>query len=278
MIRITPKRPKGGGSGHLVPLVFGGARCLWDAFFSIPGSAFKGPCIPAPIARRYLVPSSRAVVSKTLMLGVLLSSVACGNAPQPSTSLASEARSRCGAPAGADYYFPLAAFQTKDNDGGELRREYSAFLHASKEDPLSCGSAASDQEFYRLIVLHPFLPTPRVVRLTRTKGDHQLVAIALIGDAAGRLEVGKRIVKAVSQEKWDEFTLVLGQSDFWFSPTYAVDAPFHQPVTLDASNWIFEGRKGSNYHVVVRFSTPDDPFSRLAELLLSAAGFEGMSR
>src|SRR5436190_21506828 len=94
------------------------------------------------------------LVSTTLLLLVLLMSAACAGAPD-NVSLASEAREHCGEPADADYYFPHAVFQLPDVNDESARRVYSAYLHVSREAPLSCGSERADQETYRLILLHP---------------------------------------------------------------------------------------------------------------------------
>jgi len=196
----------------------------------------------------------------------LLTLIACAQPPKISVT------PECSSGSDDDYYLPLTLFATSHDDGGRARRTYSADLRSASEPPLSCGPTPFD-EAYRLIEAHAF-SRPWIVRVSASARGYQLLGVTLTGPFDGPLEVGRRQNKTVSLAEWKQLQTALAQADFWFSP------PHRRPTLphMDGMSWMLEGRRGSEYHAILREPGQESAFDHLADLVLETAGLRQASK
>jgi hypothetical protein len=92
----------------------------------------------------------------------------------------------------------------------------------------------------------------------------RLFAIEL--DGQGGYEPGgvlRRIERQLQGEEWERLETMLGDDEFWRSPTALVT------LGMDGANWIIEASEGDRYHVVDRWGG-----STIGEYLVTLTGLE----
>jgi hypothetical protein len=187
----------------------------------------------------------------------------------PGNAVPYEARVACPAEVSAEFFIPRTVLEpTRPDSDDFVRRWYSKHLRAMSEPSLSCGALA-EAEVYRFLWLRTF-HRPIAIRVARTITGTTLVGIELTG--AGGYEPGavaQRVQRAVSTGEWESLTKALGAIDFWRAPT-EVALPGEG---LDGSQWIIEGRRGGQYHLVDRWSPRDAPYRNVGLTFLRLAGF-----
>ena len=132
------------------------------------------------------------------------------------------------------------------------------------EPSLSCKINAA--ESYRFLWLRTW-GAPVAVRVDLIGDVATLSAVALDGE--GGYEPGvvvKRVERKLSREEWKAITTGLDSIAFWNLPARIHD------VGLDGAEWILEGRRGTRYHVVDRWSPDQGAYRDFCLSLLSAAG------
>lgn len=164
------------------------------------------------------------------------------------------------AQSGQAAYFPSGSFDDSNADVF-MADWYSHELKVLDEQPLSklSGPAAGGAvESYRFLWLRTFDP-PVVVRLD-VKADGTGTVTAKVADGqAGFPDTSKKIVekrsRPLTREQTAAFLGQINRTNFW-SLTTNIDPQDQMDVQTEGSEWVLEGAKGGQYHVVARWS-PD---------------------
>jgi len=184
----------------------------------------------------------------------------------PPPAVASQVRPACPDVMQSDYFWPGppdAAFDA------HVRQWYAPHLRVMGEPSLSCG-ATSEAEVYRFLWLRTF-HRPIAVRVARDAQGARLVAVELSG--AGGYAPGaivSKVEKSLGAADWQTLMTALAGIDFWRMPTL----PLQDPSGLDGAQWIVEGRRGSDYHVVDRWTPREGAYRDAGLAFLKLAGID----
>jgi hypothetical protein len=129
-------------------------------------------------------------------------------------------------------------------DGPDLFRSYwySKHLEALNEPVLS--SIAEHDETYRFLWLRSF-HHPITIRIWRTGDEKNMVFKEL--DGHGGDWPGKMIAhqaRRITTDEWNKFINLIQEASYWQLPAVGEDSG------LDGANWILEGKKDGQYHLV----------------------------
>jgi hypothetical protein len=178
-----------------------------------------------------------------------------------------EERAECGTLESDLFYFPRGSLGEKrgDHDLDQSQRvRYSKHLRAMGEPSLSCRPPAL--ETYRLIWLRSF-HAPVAVRLEFEKATATLTAVKLNGKGGYQPGVvTKKNFLPLGEKETAQLRAALKKADFWKMQVRRDDAG------LDGAQWILEGRKGTEYRVVERWSPKTGPYRELCLSLLKLSG------
>ena len=86
------------------------------------------------------------------------------------------------------------------------------------------------------------------------------------GYEPGRLKTN--LVKTIEKDVINEFLEIVKDEGFWELPTKIED------MGLDGSQWIIEGRKGYDYHIVDRWSPEKGAVRRIGTYLINISGLK----
>jgi hypothetical protein len=163
-----------------------------------------------------------------------------------------------------NYYFPVAAFRDSGSPTGDQHKAfmYSSPLFYMKEPKIY--QDKSNNEVYRFLWIRSF-DDPIAIRLEKNNDqiilfwrsckltDHQ--------DQASPIVVSRH--RKIDNQTWLKFLSLLNDIDFFTMSSMPVENKVtddeYPEVTvdyLDGADWILEGKKGENYHVVTR-NSPD---------------------
>ena len=167
----------------------------------------------------------------------------------------------------AAQFFPPAKF-SKKADAHEMKAAwYSRHLTAMEEPSLLKAADNKKIEIFRFIWLRTFHP-PFVFRLhVRADGSGSLTAKSASGSGGydpGRLTLSKTLT--LDAKRVQPFTSGLDKLGFWKLPTQDTRTGF------DGAQWVLEGVKGGQYHVIDRWSPEDGPFRKLMLDFTALAG------
>jgi hypothetical protein len=200
---------------------------------------------------------------------LLLVLAACSaGAPEPQRALLTKrpsatrvrvpARAGCGAPRGLRFFFPPGAlFDRADDHVDELLRHwYSRVLTATLEPSLSCGMGAPQR--LRFLSIPTFDPAS-FVRVELTPDGGVVWSGTLSGSGGydpGQLvrSAQRKLLAAESRE----LSAAIAKAGFWTTPA---DDSEHDG--FDGTQWVLEGRRGADYHVVHRWSPTRGAFRDL---------------
>lgn len=161
-------------------------------------------------------------------------------------------------------YFPDRAF-CGPNEAGLCERWYAKHLRAMREPSLWELSKDTSKQSYRFLWLRTF-HHPVSARLEVAKdGNAQLFVKVLSGQ--GGYDPGHAILNRnikVPKDAVDHFLELLQKADFWNISTEQQEGDV---VGVDGAQWIIEGARGGQYHVVDRWSPDDGPFRKAALFL-----------
>jgi hypothetical protein len=151
-------------------------------------------------------------------------------------------------------YFPVGVFSAKPRLSDYLASWYAKILRAMREPSLLPSNGVEGRETYRFLWVPSIVGHPIAVRLTvLPDGSGVLFGKKLNG--ADRSNIGKLALKrskVISAEAVNQFVQKLQQTDFWDMPTELPVPP--NTVQLDGEQWVMEGVRGREYHVVDRWS------------------------
>ena len=151
------------------------------------------------------------------------------------------------------FYFP-ANFDSFKN------KWYSKHLFAMREPILFFDS--SQTEIYRFVWLRTF-HNPISIRIERQQNIYLLtwkLCNGAGGYEPGQLTIAKQ--KQIDDANWGKFKTLLNQIDFWNTDTEI------ETMGFDGSQWILEGKEGSKYHVVDRWTPRGDNYSQCCDFLI----------
>ena len=175
----------------------------------------------------------------------------------------------CPEPTAVTFFFPAGTFHPRPDLDAFVAKWYSKHLAVMQEPSLSCGTLAG-RETYRFTWLRTF-HHPVVVRVNWLHDGGEISSVEL--DGAGGYEPGsilKSNKRVLSRVDWDALKAAIQRAEFWAMPTQA-------PADLDGADgaqWILEGRRGDQYHIVDRWSPESGPYHEASLLFLSAAGIK----
>ena len=159
-------------------------------------------------------------------------------------------------------YFPPRVFCRAGE--AEPCNWYAPHLRAMGEPSLWELSKSQSVESYRFLWLRTF-HHPVSARLDlRSDGSAELVVKVLSGQGGykpGHLTQNRTL--KISKDSVDYFLELLNKAQFWTAPTeQEADG-----VGCDGAQWIMEGVKTSQYHVVDRWSPKEGPYRKAALFL-----------
>ena len=166
-----------------------------------------------------------------------------------------------------DYFFPKGALDPSDSWSDEFRCDwYSKHLRAMEEPSLSHGRGI-DASTYRFLWLRTF-HNPISVRIQEDGPSFTLSAVQL--DGAGGYDPGKvakRVKRTLPPAKQQKLIAKLNGIEFWKMETTGGGGG------LDGAQWILEGVRNAQYHVVDRWSPDPGDYRDTCLLFLELAGF-----
>jgi hypothetical protein len=160
-------------------------------------------------------------------------------------------------------YFPEGVFDEDKKLSAFREERYSEKLSALEEPSLF--EASKTIETYRFVWLRTF-HHPVSVRLNIV-GDGSGALTTKMTGGAGGYHPGKLILSEetkLTKEQVDAFLTQLDKAEFWKLPTN------DKELGLDGAQWIIEGNKKGNYHIVDRWSPTDGPVHVLGLYMIQA--------
>jgi hypothetical protein len=168
---------------------------------------------------------------------------------------------------GDERFFPKGTFPVDYPASDEMRRQwYSATLSHLDEPSLFCDKLSG--ETYRLIWLHSYTH-PVVIRITRH--NNQIIANAFQLSGLGRGDPGVllyHVQKQLTVTEWEQLKAGLQHSNFWSLPTSGNMYGAH------GEQWIIEGRRGDEYHIVDRWTPSAGSYRDLGVLFFDLVGWQ----
>jgi len=141
---------------------------------------------------------------------------------------------------------------------------YSKHLEAMDESSLN--SIAESDETYRFLWLRSF-HHPIAIRVWRKGEERKMVFKEL--DGAGGYEPGKLIAnrsRRLTTDEWDNFIKLIQQTSYWQLPTEGKNGG------KDGAQWVLEGKKDKQYHIVDRWSPEGRSYREACLYLLKLSG------
>ena len=122
------------------------------------------------------------------------------------------------------------------------------------EPPLCSQPVGEHKEWYRFMWV-PTFAHPAFLRVDM-EPDGTAILVTHVWDGAGGYEWGKstKSTRKLSSEERSDLFETLADLGFWTLPSQ-VDRPPNE-VVLDGTEWLIEGVKDGNCHVVTRYSSP----------------------
>jgi hypothetical protein len=160
---------------------------------------------------------------------------------------------------GQEPYFPKGAFSGDSKVDQFTERWYSTYLKSFKEPSFFLLKAKPSTESYRFIWLRTF-HHPVIVRLD-LRADGSGMLSAKVSNGTGGYKPGQiiqDISRPLTRPQTDAFLIQVRSENFWELPSYEDSCRGE-----DGSEWIIEGVKGGNYHVVDRWTPTKGPVREL---------------
>jgi hypothetical protein len=164
-----------------------------------------------------------------------------------------------------EHFFPDDAFSDERVKRDSPAYGYSLHLSFMEEPSLFKLAEIKDCEAYRFLWLRSF-HAPFSFRLhVRQDGTGFLFVKSTNRGGFEQLVLSK--ATNLDQDQVQHFTTALEDLQFWILQTSEQSHP-----GLDGAQWIFEGVKAGNYHVMNRWSPKDGQFRQLMQDLVALSG------
>jgi hypothetical protein len=160
-------------------------------------------------------------------------------------------------------YFPPESFAA-DHDLGQFKAENYPKNLVGMNEPSLLHLPGCVNEIYRFLWLRAFHP-PVAVRVWQAGGKWFLVAKQL--DEQGKLTVVK--LRPLTENEWLAFKDLLNKASFWTLPTVGGTLNGN-----DGAQWLLEGAKDKQYHLVDRWVPEDENYRAACIFLLKQSGLE----
>jgi hypothetical protein len=157
-------------------------------------------------------------------------------------------------------YFPPHTFSGRAADFTE--QWYARDFYALGEYPL--WPVTDDQLVYRFTWLRSFHDPVSVTLIAMSDGTGELRL--RVADLRGHLATDGR--RSVTVEQMSSLAALIESAQFWQMPTE------DQRRGLDGAEWILEGTRDRNYHIVTRWCAGETPFGKAAFTLISLSGYK----
>ena len=219
---------------------------------------------------------NRIIRSIVLSLVIVASIAACSSHRAPAAESISCCASSFTVPSNnqSTSYFPVGAFLPDEVREKGLVNWYSRSLQEMAE-PSFQTIVGADVESYRFLWLRSFHPGISV-RVWKCSRGHCLTAKQLDGvdryvdgEFVASAKVAIKYSRSLNAAEWDGFLAVLDRSHFWSTPT--VDG---KPMANDGAEWLLEGAKESQYHVVARQSPTNGDYYDACVFLLKLSSLK----
>lgn len=160
-------------------------------------------------------------------------------------------------------YFPVRVFEENGQLSSNKENRYSYLLAAMEEPSLLEAAKASDTPVYRFL----FIWSARTlsVRLSLCDDGSGVLAGKLVILGSNKSTYAKDSI-AVSRDQVQQFVALLQKANFWSMTTEETHAKnvYH----MDGAQWILEGTRNHNYHVVDRWSPRGTDYEQLCKYLM----------
>jgi hypothetical protein len=165
-------------------------------------------------------------------------------------------------------YFPPGVFGQNVQLSAYKERWYASFLAAMREPSLVETARNDDSTQYRfLMVLNGRALSFRLELLVDGTGELTMKRAILHPDKPNSVLVNGPVT--VSAEKVREFLTLLQKAKFWELETE--EASDKTRYGMDGTQWVLEGVRNREYHVVDRWSPKNTDFTRVCFFLLKLA-------
>ena len=171
-------------------------------------------------------------------------------------------------------YFPVGVFAEGKSDGDFRARWYREQLRALDEPSLFNNTSLTAEVIYRFTWLRSFHHPIAIRVVIHADGTGTLTARMADGAAgykAGKLTLNR--TREISQADVQRLSSLVQVMDFWHMPT----EPPNEGVGCDGAEWILEGLRGAEYHVVDRWSPEKGPLRKLGLYLVQDLGRIGIA-
>lgn len=159
-------------------------------------------------------------------------------------------------------YFPEGSFDESQKLSERRDEWYSQELRKLEEPSLLDMSKGKEIQVYRFLWLRAF-HHPVCIRLDVLPDGTGILTTKMLGGVDGDKDAKLILNDRQVLNKTDWFLTFLGKQGFWGIKSFD-----HSVIGFDGAEWIIEGAKDGEYHVVDRWSPKDGPVYSLGMAML----------
>ncbi len=162
-------------------------------------------------------------------------------------------------------YFPKGALAAQPQPD-QFKSEWYSHQLIALEEPSLLEASRSSVEQYRFLWVRTF-HHPVVIRLV-VNADGSGTLTEKIASGQGGYDPGKldhNVLRPITAKEVGSYLSMIRKAKFWSLPTYP---PPSSMIGCDGSEWIIEGVKGGEYHVVNRWTPGKGPVFELGMAML----------
>jgi len=163
-------------------------------------------------------------------------------------------------------FFPPLAFDSDEGHNAFTVNWYSKNLESMQEISLLEVATKANQHCYRFLWLRTFHPPVAITVIVDE--EHTGEVTLKVTDGMGGYGPGQIVMDekySASKENIERFLGLLEKADFWNMPTK------ENKLGMDGAQWILEGVKDGNYHIVDRWSPKEGSFRNVALNMIQLA-------
>jgi hypothetical protein len=164
------------------------------------------------------------------------------------------------------HYFPKGVFAAGHSDGDSTARWYARNLRALKEPSLFEPPQPLVELTYRFTWLRSWDPPIAIRVVIHADGTGTLTSKMTNrkgGYGPGKLTLAQ--TRSIPTSEVSRIQQLISAMDFWKTST---EPPANGTVVVDGAEWLLEGAKGADYHVIGRTSPESGPLHELGLFLI----------